>query len=406
MEPSVRKRRDFEAYIGTELTEDQYEVLELLPWYGDFVKGMALRDVNDDVKTFVRAILSEKPPPSVRKNQAASSPMSRQTNPHLEVVARLIAWQVRARRPRTFQVIDHWFGGPRTPADALKMLIEQSRFEAQQAGGAPENWVEPEHWGDGFVPDETHDPIYQLLAEWEVASMAAEVPDQRPSWPWGAKAIAYLGFPSEDLRALIQIPCYKINRPLDRIRRTAAELDHHCHWQAGDAVLLLLCGAIPPLYSSVISLVRADLSGSGDFGPFDRSAAHCGLSRLDRVRIEVDPSTSPSELARIYSDFRRENRINVGRGRPTTPHMLDMAEFAFDPVRSHKGWKERMKEWNQNLDEGSSHKRYLKPSLFRIHCERTLRALVDPTPEQIPLRDDTGDDFDLDALIAGEANPP
>jgi hypothetical protein len=167
------------------------------------------------------------------------------------------------------------------------------------------------------------DPVELLLAaEHWVEDQAKREPDPDPT--------RILAYGDGKLRAIAR------GGKLDTLKYCARELTQQFGWPEEHAVRFIIIGYAPS---------SAKLSGGVRLGGPYRA--------LDRVLMDIDPRTSPAEVARLYGRWRktlallRGGPAYPGRDRPMKDRTLALAVFVEERWQPGMPWSDLLAVWNE-----------------------------------------------------------
>ncbi|MEP0766731.1 MAG: hypothetical protein HRF45_09365 [Fimbriimonadia bacterium] len=167
---------------------------------------------------------------------------------------------------------------------------------------------------------------------------------------------------------------------LDRLRQLSEELSKDYGWAKSTAATFVLTGFAP--YYSSASVTRTFGFGTGDTTRLKtHTAALMGelagvaltVTRT-RIKLELDPTLSPSEVAALYASWR--SKVLGKRYRPLSAKHLTLVAFVLGRP-SDEPLGERMLAWNAEYGATKGWK-YGQESNFRRDFHRAKRRLLFP----------------------------
>lgn len=144
---------------------------------------------------------------------------------------------------------------------------------------------------------------------------------------------------------------------LDRLRVVAKRLENFYDWDEAQATVFVLTGLTP-----LIHAIRATVTTSSP------------LLVRSRIKLSIDPSTTPREVADYFRHVRQEG---FGRIRRLGEKHARLAAFV---VRLPDGLTsaEQMRQWNEHCVAWKRRKwRFKHPSRFSTEAQRSLDRLVE-----------------------------
>lgn len=133
---------------------------------------------------------------------------------------------------------------------------------------------------------------------------------------------------------------------LGSLQRLAKSLAESYGWQPAQATIFVLCGVVP-----LISLIRSTT-------PEIRVRNGDDLAWARRIKLDIDPSASPEQVAEAFA--RARESMELAPLRPLSRKHLRLAEFAgVDHV--DLSWAERHRMWNDEFPDWT----YSEQSNFR-----------------------------------------
>ncbi len=152
-------------------------------------------------------------------------------------------------------------------------------------------------------------------------------------------------------------------RTLDRLRKITEELSRLYRWDQPQAVWFVLTGEVPH-----VSAIKWDIR------------PHVSLPLCSRILLEIDPTSTPQDVAEAYRSVRSQE---FGRLRRLSLKHLHLAVFTgrhvtFGPFWK-EDWKARLEDWNQQCKKERRPKewRFKFPSQFERDCRLAFRRLFD-----------------------------
>jgi hypothetical protein len=144
---------------------------------------------------------------------------------------------------------------------------------------------------------------------------------------------------------------------LDRLRQVSDALARSFGWDPADAATYVLTGQTLPV-SAIEARVQLALP----------------LPARSKIVLTVDPTSTPAEVAAVYSAVRAEQ---FGRVRRLDEQHAKLAVFA--ARQGERPIDEQMAEWNAQVPR---RRRYRFRSVFKREAEKALRSLTELRPQR------------------------
>jgi len=143
--------------------------------------------------------------------------------------------------------------------------------------------------------------------------------------------------------------------------------------------LLMLCRSLSRKYGwaipQAVSFVMADAMPIMDRVEWT-VAIPPGFGCLSRIRLDIDPTLTPQEVAHIYGELRR--RVMGKRPRKLSVKHMHLAVFATASLQDET-WEQKMDRWNERQGEEQPDWHYEQVSNFARDCNQARDRLLNPS---------------------------